>query len=338
MVEWDVPRSPTSLGIVVELGAELGVPPAVCLRGTGLSAVPYGDSNHEVSARQELTAIGNLLTATNDRAGLGLDVGSRYHLTTYGIWGFALLSSPTLRVAVDLGLRYLDLTFAFSRVVVREPDGAIRLVLDTPDIPARFARFAVERDAAAMMVIQHDLFRAPVPSTAVRFAFPPPDDVQRYAEVFGVVPEFEAAENVVEMSSEYLDLPLPQANAHTGALAQAQCRDLLQRRRTRGGLAGQVCDLIRSEPATPPNAERIAAALHVSSRTLRQRLAAEGTSFRELLDEIREQLAEEMLADGLTVAEIAERLGYAEVSSLSQAFRRWKGVSPRAYRSRSGGG
>jgi AraC-like DNA-binding protein len=58
-------------------------------------------------------------------------------------------------------------------------------------------------------------------------------------------------------------------------------------------------------------------------------------SFRGLLDEIREQLAEELLVTGgLPVAEVAGRLGYLEVSSFSQAFRRWKGVGPRAYRAR----
>jgi AraC-like DNA-binding protein len=70
----------------------------------------------------------------------------------------------------------------------------------------------------------------------------------------------------------------------------------------------------------------------MSSRTLRERLAAERTSYRELLDEIRERLAEEMLTEGLTVAQAAERLGYQEVSSFSHAFRRWKGMGPRAYR------
>jgi AraC-like DNA-binding protein len=87
---------------------------------------------------------------------------------------------------------------------------------------------------------------------------------------------------------------------------------------------------------SPPRLRQLAATLNVSDRTLRRRLADEGVSFRGLLDEIREQLAEELLVTGgLPVAEVAERLGYLEVSSFSQAFRRWKGVGPRAYRARS---
>src|SRR5439155_14958410 len=89
--------------------------------------------------------------------------------------------------------------------------------------------------------------------------------------------------------------------------------------------------------AAPPDLEHVAATLHMSDRTLRRRLADEGVSFRGLLDEIRAQIAEELLVSGgLPVAEVAERLGYLEVSSFSQAFRRWKGVGPREFRSRHG--
>lgn len=94
-----------------------------------------------------------------------------------------------------------------------------------------------------------------------------------------------------------------------------------------------------ARPGAPPSLDQVAAALHMSDRTLRRRLAEEGVSFRGLLDEIREQIAEELLVTGgLSVAEVAERLGYVEVSSLSQAFRRWKGVGPRAYRARQPAG
>jgi AraC-like DNA-binding protein len=88
---------------------------------------------------------------------------------------------------------------------------------------------------------------------------------------------------------------MPQANAHAQALAQEQCRELLDRSSARTGVAGRVRDLLLARPADPPTAEHVARELMMSSRTLRERLAAERTSYRELLDEIRERLAEEML-------------------------------------------
>ena len=67
------------------------------------------------------------------------------------------------------------------------------------------------------------------------------------------------------------------------------------------------------------------------TRSLRRHLDAEGTSFRQLLEEAREALAEEMLTSGLTVEQTARRLGYNEPGSFSHAFRRWTGIRPADY-------
>ncbi len=320
MVHWDLPRTPASASLLAKLGAEHGVCEEVTLRGTGLRRELLDDPGGELSASQELQLIDNLLGALGDAPGLGLEAGVRYHLTTYGIWGFALISSPTMRSAVKTGLRYLDLTFAFCRIQADSSGDDLRLVLDTPDIPARLRRFVLERDAA------------PIPIRQVSFAFAAPANVERYVEVFGVEPIFDAAETVAFVDPALLDRPLPQADAHAAALALAQCHELLARREARTGVAGRVRDQLLSRLVDPPHESEVAAALHLSDRTLRHQLASEGTSFRQLLAEVRERLAEELLVTGgLPVAEVARRLGYAEVSSFSQAFRRWKGVGPRAY-------
>ena len=339
MVRWDVERAPGSVQLLTRLGADYGLSAQTCLERTGLCVEGLRDPATTVTARQELTVIANLQTELSDRPGIGLEAGTRYHLTTYGIWGFALISSPTWRSALDVGLRYIDLTFAFCRIRARDRDQEMYLVLDTPEIPVALQRFVVERDSAAIQTIQHELFASPIPIKRVSFVFPPPvGGAQRYTEIFGVEPVFGAGENTVGIDPSVLDLPLPQADEHTTAIAQAQCRELLARRHARAGVAGRVRDQLMARSADPPDLGQVAATLNMSDRTLRRRLAGEGVSFRGLLDEIREQLAEELLVTGgLPVAEVAERLGYLEVSSFSQAFRRWKGVGPRAYRGRLAG-
>ena len=218
---------------------------------------------------------------------------------------------------------------------MHDSDGEMRFVVDAADVPSRLRRFVVEREFAGIQLIMGELLAAPIPILGASFAFPAPDRLEPYVELFGITPEFDAVENVLVCDASLLDDPLPQANDYMTALAQAQCVELLERRRARSGLAGQVRELIVARLADPPSAEGVAQHLHMSPRTLRQRLANEGASFRELLDEVRERLAEEMLvAGGLTVAQTAERLGYLELSSFSQAFRRWKGMGPRAYRQR----
>jgi len=332
VVQWEVPRAPTSILVLLELGLERGVPEEVCLRGTRLVAERLCTSGAEVTARQEQSVIRNLMAATGGGVGLGVEAGSRYHLTSFGFWGFALVSSPTLRDAVDLGIRFVDLTYALSRVRLRREGDDAQLVFDAPDVPESLMRFAVERDAAVIATLHRELFSMTLPVRRARLAFPEPTQFVRYAEVIGATPEFDAPETVLTFDAAVLDLPMPQANDHAQELAQAQCRDLLERGRARTGVAGRVRDLLVARPGDPPNAEQVARTLTMSSRTLRERLADEGTSYRELVDEIRERLAEEMLGGGLTVGQTAERLGYIEVSSFSHAFRRWKGMGPRAWR------
>ncbi|WP_396922346.1 helix-turn-helix domain-containing protein [Mycolicibacterium sp.] len=74
--------------------------------------------------------------------------------------------------------------------------------------------------------------------------------------------------------------------------------------------------------------------LSCSTRTLRRQLEAEGTSFRKLLDEVRQHLGTELLQSGMTVEQVSNRLGYTDVSNFSHAFHRWQGDSPRAYLAR----
>lgn len=336
MVQWDLPRALTSTLLMTRLAGEHNVSVETCLHGTGIRPTDLGDPHAEISAEQELTVVANLLDALGNPPGLGLEAGARYHLATHGMWGFAMISSPTLRSALDVGLRYIDLSFSLGRVRPREHAGEMQLLLDAPGVPLALQRFVIERDAAAVQTMQAELFASRIPIHRIAFTFPAPaGGTGRAAELFGVVPTFDADETVVAFSPDLLDAPLPQADSHTAAIVAGQCRELLTRRRSRTGVAGRVRDLLVARLSAPPSAERIAAELHISDRTLRHRLAAESTSYRALLDETRAYMAEELLVNmGLTVAETAQRLGYLEVSSFSQAFRRWKGSSPRDYRAR----
>ena len=338
---WDHPRSAVSALLLTRLGEEEGVAASTLLRGTGLRLADLEDPATEVSARQELDVIAHLVDAVGDDSGLGLVAGTRYHLTAYGLWGFMLLSSPTPRSAVDVALRYTELTFAFARVEARQRGDEMQLVISADDLPAGplsapVRRFVVEREAAAIRTLVREAFSATFAPRRVTFTFPPPRPpggrARRDHDILGVEPAWDADETLVAFDASALDEPMPQANAHAAAIALDQCRAMLQRRRARAGTSGQVRDVLVDRLSDPPDAEDAADTLGLGVRTLQRRLADEGTTYRALLDEVREQLAAELLVSGgLTVTEVARRLGYVEVSSFSQAFRRWKGVGPRAF-------
>ncbi|WP_051178296.1 helix-turn-helix transcriptional regulator [Nocardia concava] len=77
-----------------------------------------------------------------------------------------------------------------------------------------------------------------------------------------------------------------------------------------------------------PTLTEMARELAMSERTLHRRLAEEGTTFRAVVDQTRQLLAEELLAQGLTVEAVSRRLGYSDTAAFSHAYRRWHGRPP----------
>lgn len=331
--DWGFPRGTAGVAVLVRVAADRGVEVARVLTGSGLDQGDLADPDREVTAEQELRVVRNLLAATGDPPGGGLDAGRRYHLSTFGILGYALLSSPTVLAAMDVALRYIDLSHTFT---IPRPVPAGRLLraeLDDTGLPADVRRFLVERDLAAMLTVLGELAPGGVPVVEVELAFPPPPDPSPWASAFGVAPRFGAARHGFAVDATHLDRPLPQANPATAALCEALCADMARRRRDRADVAGRVRVLLTQRLAFGGGMEEVAAGLGMSVRTLRRRLADEGTGFRELLDEVRRELAVRLLATGvLGVEDVALRLGYAEATSFIHAFRRWTGRTPARWR------
>lgn len=326
-------RSITSAQLLTQLGLDHGLSVERCLHNTGLSPLQLAQLHSEIEGAQELQLINNLISALPEQQDLGLQAGRRYKLTTYGIWGYALLSSQTFRQAAELGLRYLDLTFAFNRITLSEDTHHAHLELDGSHLPDAVRNFLLLRDAVAVMVIQRELTGAKVPLSRVQLSLPAPADPARFIEQFGLLPEFACPQSRISFPSHLLDLPLPRANLHSAQLCELQCQALLAKRQVRNGLAGQIRDRLLSNPGRLADMELIAGELNISSRTLRRRLGEQGSSFRQLQEEVRQALAEELLAiESLSQEDIAERLGYSEVSNFLHAFKRWKGLTPGQYR------
>jgi len=333
----DVLRSPAGVALLVDLAAEHGMPHADSLLGTPLTREVLDDLDAEVRFRDELQIITNILGTLDDVPGLGVEAGLRCHAASPGIWGLALMSSRTLGDAMSVGMSLAALSFCLCRLSVSaDPaENSVRLILDPAALPIGLRRFAVERDSTGIQTLQRDLLMTPDLELRVAYTTPRPaeDVVQKYVDVFGIEPEFGATENCLIVDRESLTKPLPNANRYARSMAQKQAIELLRNRSARAGVAGLLRDMMLANPSPVLSLEQAARQLTVSSRTLRRHLAQEGASLRVLQEEVREALAEELLvSDGRPVAEIAERLGYSQVSSFTQAFRRWKGVGPREYR------
>ncbi|PWK86908.1 AraC family transcriptional regulator [Lentzea atacamensis] len=314
---------------MVEVGAEHGVDVLDCLHGTALSPeMLHGDT--VVSGAQELAVAANLVTATGNASGLGLAVGERLSLHSYGIWGFALLTCPTVRSAVEFGLHYLPLTYAVTELHLQVRGGEALLIVDDLGCPTALRSFLVEREIAVTSGILRAILGESPPSMRLEFSLPKPS--ADYEKTLRATVLFDAAHNAIITDAAVLDLPLPQADPLTMAVCERACRTLLCERCS--PCVEQSVRAIIAEGVTDANV--IAARLHLSARTLRRHLAAEGTSFRRLVDEARHASAVELITlHRLGVEQVALRLGYADAATFIRAFRRWTGTTPGAYARRA---
>ncbi|MET9080866.1 AraC family transcriptional regulator ligand-binding domain-containing protein [Streptomyces sp. NPDC004237] len=331
---WDHPRTTGGAAILCEWATARGVALGTLLEGSGIEPWALADPHELIEARQEIAVIRNLLGAFGRRPGLGIELGRLFHLTAYGSYGYLLVASSSVREALRCGLKYRALTFAFSALTAHR-DGERRYVIDlrADDVPDDIRRFAVERDLAGIVQITRELFPRAGRSTAleVRLAFAADGrGAERwYEERLGVPVTFGCARTEVVLDAGYLDLPLPMANAHTARVMEEQCERIRAQRLHHVGVAARVRAHLRDQPSLDLTFEEVAEALCHPPRTLRRHLAHEGTSFRELLEEVRRTVAEDMLRDPSRPRyQIAQRLGYQDWSSFLRARRRWSGSLP----------
>jgi AraC-like DNA-binding protein len=266
-------------------------------------------------------------------AGIGLQVGLSYNLSAYGILGYGLLSSATGADAVALARRFLPLTYSFASIANhRDKDVDVLTFEPSPELSTSIQRFVVERAMGAASRLLRDILGGnfALASFGLRYADAPAAATRTPAQVCGAAIKYGAASNALSIERERLAEALPQANAVTAAMCERMCTDLLSRRRMRLDTATFVREhLTALSGGQAPQLQDIAGLLNTSERTLKRRLHQEGTSFRELAIAVRRAKAETLIAAGrLSMTEIAAELGYSDLSTFSQAFKRWTGTAP----------
>ncbi|MFV3014540.1 AraC family transcriptional regulator [Pseudomonas sp. Y39-6] len=332
---WDFTRDVGSVRLLVEIGHNLGMSAATLLRGTGLSFNQLRDPNVQVSASAELRVISNLCQSSLLPETLGFQAGLRYSFSTYGLWGFGLISSATLGDAMTLALRFLPLTYAFTLISFHRDGELGVLSFGEPELKDELKRFLVARDMAAAYVLMRELAGSGflLERLTLRNPLPRHAKLEISPESFGGAhPRFGTGINSLAFGLRFLEHQLPQANPVTALMCAQQCSELLEKRRVKAGTAGIVRQYLSIAGSMPPDQVSMAKLMNTSERTFKRRLSEEGTSFRSLLMEVRYAMAKELLeSHSLSMRDIAERLGFSDASSFSQAFKRWHGCAPQRY-------
>lgn len=335
MQVWNVARSPASVLLMTEYARSRGIAPQALLKGSRLTLTQLADADFIVLAAQELTVAANLLKLTGHEADLGLKLGLSYHLSAYGLLGYGLMSSATGADAMALARRYLPLTFTYVDIAFRRA-GQHDLVSFEPsaELSSDLQRFFVGRAMGATCRVARDVIGGDF--HLAQFNVADAAEPGGKHEVLGAKVRHGQPGNTILFEHAQLARPLPQANAATAAMCERMCADLLARRRTRLDIGAFVSEYLSTHAFDgPPQLQDIAALLNTSERTLKRRLQEEGTSFRDLSNTVRKARAEALVAEGrLPIKEIAQMLGFSDLSSFSQAYKRWTGAAPSAARQR----
>ena len=314
---------------------DLGFDAQQCLEGTGvkLEDLERPDAATHFTLDQEFQFHRNLLRLTDDPL-LGLRVGRAYPMQSYGLFGYALLSAPTLRQALMVGRNYGPLSFTLFAIDFRvEGRKGVLSFARQAGLPDDLLHYYVDRDLVAVLFGGESVLPGPLTPLAVTVMHDDKARRELYERTFGCPVSFNGTRSELHFDTLDLDAPMPQRDAQTSGLLQQQCKLLLARMSQGSGFVERVRQLIVARPGYFPDIDYIAEKLAMTSRNLRRKLSAEDSSYQAILDEVRYQLAREYLGtSNMPLEEISVLLGYSTPGNFSQAFKRWHGDSPRSFR------
>ena len=330
----DLPPHPVrSLLPALAVMETMGYDQQDCLRGTGIMMSQLEDADVRMTLQQELRFYRNTLELTADPI-IGLKLGELFTPQRYGLFGYAMLSAATFRHALTLAGNFGSLTFSFFTLKFGvSGKQAWFSMSEPPPIERELVDLYLDRAMSAGMVDFSEILGEPFPLEEVCLTHDGHGRQQVYRNYFGCEVHFSQAEGKFLFSSAILENPLPQSDPDSNRHLQQQCQMLIAKLTTQGQLIDNVRMLVLARPGFFPDIDYVAEKLGLSTRTLRRRLKAEGSSYRELLDEIRFGLAKEYLGEtNLPIEEISALLGYTEPGNFSHAFRRWSGEPPSVWR------
>lgn len=333
LAEFDRPAVPVGYAqLVLDVAATHDVAGPELLAAADIPTALLEDPNGRLTAWQA----GALLLLAMEKSGepgFGYEIGLHSSLTTHGLVGYGLISSATVREAIDLGERYMPmrLPMVSMELSVEGEIGVIEVGVTAPVGPVRqclLDLFLVGIARVAPMV--NDLRRPE--DIELWFDGPEPDYHSRFAHRLPTM-RFDMGTNQARFPASDLELPLATANRVTATMVEEQCRRELEQLGLGSDLVAQVRAALRGARDELPDLETVAERLHLSGRTFKRKLREHGTSYRELVEATRRAEAMRLLnTTKLPVSQIAARLGYADASSFTRAFHKWTATTPGAFR------
>ncbi|RZH00446.1 AraC family transcriptional regulator [Acinetobacter pittii] len=330
--------SPAKLAVMLEITSRAGIDSYKILEGTDINPLDIADPFIQTSSLQFLTAARNAVHLY-PHPNLGLEIGKELHVTGYGMYGYALLCSESMKKMFDNAIKFHRLANGMLDVYWVEHDGLATWVFPSldelllPQISETLYLFLIDLQFAVTITIIRDVMGPwclPVQATLMQCKSPRIDAISQILEC---PLTFNSSKNTVSYPAEWLSRIPQLANPITAAQVSAQCARLLEDFRQSEGISRQVYQELTRVPGYFPNIEQLAGSMNITSRSLRRKLEAEGSSYSQLLTNVRKALAIDYLQTTmLNTVDIAHALGFSDAVAFRHAFKRWTGKSPIDFR------
>jgi AraC-like DNA-binding protein len=252
------------------------------------------------------------------------------------MYGFAMLSSTNFRQTIRFIEKYSLLSTPIAEDSFKQEDGiCVWTIVPVPQlrVDAALYKFVVELYCGILTSVFRDIMGLSFGPRELRVTFAPDDRLPPCPEVFGCPVVFRQPENRFLFDAKWLEGRPELGNRITYLSVLRLCDRLMEELRLRVGLVGKVREVLLLNLARRGSFDDIARRLQMSTRTLRRKLRAENSKFREIQDELRMQIATKYLRDtDLTIEEIAFALGFSDAANFGHAFRRWTKRAPNEVR------
>nr|WHW29702.1 putative AraC famiG400:G401ly transcriptional regulator [uncultured bacterium] len=309
-----------------------------------MSQILAGSGVHEDQVTDSLTVspsqldriCANSATLSGDPQ-FGLQLGLTVNLIERGIIGYALMTSATVEDALKLLIRYNRPILPSLNIKLRKCEGGAELIASAPELPQELRRVYTEILFAAVISNGRILLGGARAAPDLSLEYEPENGRELYHLIFGERAEFDAGKTALFFNDVKLATPIAGANPLSQEIFRRECDRILAIDSHRGSVSERVQQVLLQAGADFPNAAAIASTLNMSESTLQRRLAKEGCRYQQLLDQVRYRVSREYLSGtNLSVAEIAQLLGFSDAANFRRSFKRWSDTTPSMYRSANG--
>jgi AraC-like DNA-binding protein len=318
---------------VAEMLATEGLDVASLFAAAGIDPAALEPPGARVST-EKISRLWELAAERSGNPAIGLAQHNVARPASFDVVGYTMMSCADLRGAFERLVRYLLILSDALTMSISEERAGYRLifVLFGGDRPV--PRQRIEFILVALIGFCRWISGREVHPLGIELPYPPPADPAPYGAAFRCPVSFDAPRNSVLFARVDMTAPLPTSNPLLAELHERFAGDYLKHfdHAHTSYRAREV--IIRRLPDGEPRRDQVAGELRMSERTLQRRLEAEATSFIQLLDTTRRELAEQYLGRlHLSLAQAAYLLGFADQSSFFRACKRWFALSPGQYRS-----